>query len=445
MRYAIALLAAAFCCGTISSQTAPPAPITPAQEYQLRNATHTLLRTFYRPIDARSVVLSERRALGSITAGGERVLPPVPAALHSADAASDAAVGEVTAAVRNGHANPTRAVYVALAAIAGAAHDRYTRFFTPAEYKQFDEVLDPTKLSGIGVLMDVDPDTKYIRAFFVMPETPADHAGIRSGDLLERVDGFSTRGLTIAQARSHIAGVEGTHVRVDVHQVADNADRTFDMTRALVQPPTVYFTMLPQHVAYVYVAAFGDATPREFSNAVARMQDAGAVGYVLDLRNDGGGIVGTAISVTSQFQSSGPIVSIQSNGGNIDTIEADNTAIAPKPLAVLVNGYTASAAEITAAALQESGTATLIGTRTFGKGVVQTVTHFDDGSALKITTGHYYTPLNHDINHRGIDPNLVVKENDRPVFGSPAKDTQLQRAIEYIQGDVAHRESGRPV
>ena len=206
------------------------------------------------------------------------------------------------------------------------------------------------------------------------------------------IDGVSTHGFSVADARKRLLGVAGTHVSLAIEHPDTRTKTTLTLTRATIEPPTVYFTMLPDKFAYVYVAAFGNDTPREFKTAIARSEADGARAYVVDLRNDGGGIVGTALSLASEFVASGPLVSIESNAGAIETYEADNEAINPKPLAVLVNGYSASASEIMAAAISESGTGVLVGTRTFGKGVVQTVTHFPDGSAIKITTGRYYTP-----------------------------------------------------
>jgi carboxyl-terminal processing protease len=281
------------------------------------------------------------------------------------------------------------------------------------------------------VLMDIDEATKNVRAFFVVPNTPADRAGMHSGDDIVSIDGVPTRGMSIPDAHKKLVGKAGTDVALAVQHPGDTA-YSVTITRAEVQPPTVYFTMLPNHVAYVYVLTFGVETPREFHTAIARSEADGAKAYVLDLRNNGGGIVGTALSVSSEFVPSGPLVSIEANGGEIQTYDADNTAIPTKPLAVLVNGYSASASEITAAAISESGTGILVGTRTYGKGVVQSVNQFADGSAIKITTGRYFTPLNHDINGRGITPGVVIEENQGAVFGTPEKDAQLAKALALI-------------
>ncbi len=439
------MVRAAFCILALltagGSAIAAPLETAPSQQYVVRQSASLLLTTFYRKLTPEQMISSERDALTAyVHAHGDptATLPAVPDGVD-AKSAGDAASREVDAALATGKVSPDNAVAIAVKAMTAAAHDRYTTYFTKKEYRAFDEILDPTKLSGIGVLMDSDPSTKYLRAFFVVPDTPADRAGMKSGDDIKTINGHSTHGFTVPDGRKYLLGKSGTAVHVTVQSGGDGA-RDLTLTRAEVQPPTVYFTMLPNNVAYVYIAAFGDATPKEFRTAISRSETAGAKAYVLDLRNDGGGRVGTALSVSSQFIMSGPIVSIESNGGEIDTFEADNTAIDPKPLAVLVNGYSASASEITAAALQESGTGVLIGTKTFGKGVVQSVTKFPDGSAIKITTGRYYTPLHHDINGHGIIPNVVVDENNHAVFGTPGKDAQLTRALDVLRSALAQRE-----
>ncbi len=129
---------------------------------------------------------------------------------------------------------------------------------------------------------------------------------------------------------------------------------------------------------------------------------------------------------------------MESRASNITTLDADNTAIAPLPLAVLVNGYTASASEITSGAIQDSSVGAIVGTKTFGKGVVQTIYPLPDGSAVKVTTARYLTPRNRDINHLGITPDIVITENKHPQFGTPAKDDQLTRAIQYLDDRLAH-------
>jgi carboxyl-terminal processing protease len=404
-----------------------PVASSPAPTEEVRRASALLFASFYKKLDPHTVLQAEHDALARYAHAN---LPSVPLNVSVTDA-SDVAASQFDAAIANHHTSPVDTAYVALKALTGAAHDRYTQFLTPQEYRTIDEVLDPTKIAGIGILMDTDDATKFVRAFFVVPNTPADRAGLKSGDLIESIDGASTRGWSVGDAHKKLVGKSGTNVVLAIAHPSE-APQSMTLTRAEVQPPTVYFTMLPSHVAYVYVATFGTATSREFRTAVARSEADGARAYVLDLRNNGGGIVGTALNVSSTFVASGPIVSIESNGGEIETLEADNSAIPSKPLAVLVNGYSASASEITAAAIAESGTGVLVGTRTFGKGVVQSVSVLPDGSAMKITTGRYFTPLNHDLNGRGITPGVIVEENRGAVFGTPDKDAQLAKAVALV-------------
>lgn len=403
--------------------TPPPAGGTAGA--QVREAVTLVLNTFYRKLDPRALIVAEHAALERYAP-----LPAVPANVD-AKSAPQAAAQQVTAVLAESHVSSAAVVATALKAITAETHDPYTTYFTRSEYHTFGDILDPEKLSGIGVLLETDPTTRYLRAFFVVPDGPADRAGLRSGDRLLTIDGESTRGWTVAQARKRLLGTPGTRVAL-TFQRADAPTAVITLSRSPVQPPTVYFSMLPGNIAYIYVATFGSPTGHEFDTAVKRSEAAGARAYVVDLRNDGGGIVGTALAILSKFVDSGPLVSIESNGGEITTFDADGMAIAPKPLVVLVNGYSASASEITAAAIAESGTGVLVGTRTYGKGVVQDVSRFPDGSAIKITTGRYYTPLNHDINGHGIIPAIVVRENRDALFGDPQKDDQLRKALDVL-------------
>jgi carboxyl-terminal processing protease len=201
---------------------------------------------------------------------------------------------------------------------------------------------------------------------------------------------------------------------------------------------SVYEKLLPGKIGYVALTVFGRETGSELTTALDRLQRAGARALVLDLRDNGGGYLEAAVAVSSKFIPSGPIVSVESRASNITTLDADNTAINPIPLVVLVNGYTASASEITSGAIQDSSVGTIIGTKTFGKGVVQTIYPLPDGSAIKVTTARYLTPRNRDINHLGITPDIVVAENKHPQFGIPTRDEQLARALQYLSDKLAH-------
>ena len=180
------------------------------------------------------------------------------------------------------------------------------------------------------------------------------------------------------------------------------------MTRATIHEPSVSSRMLPNNIGYARLAVFGASTAHELSNALDKLQAQGARAYVLDLRYNGGGYLDAAIDVSSKFVPSGPIVSVQSRGGSETEYDAENTAIAPRPLAVLVNGGTASASEITSGAIQDSGVGELVGERTYGKGVVQTIHPLPDGSAVKITSARYLTPKGRDINTVGIQPDMCL-------------------------------------
>jgi carboxyl-terminal processing protease len=209
------------------------------------------------------------------------------------------------------------------------------------------------------------------------------------------------------------------------------------VTRDIIHQPSVYAKLLDNGIGYARLTVFGSNTAQELSAALDKLQAEGAKAYVLDLRDNGGGYLNAAIDVSSKFIPSGPIVSVESRGGSDTQYDAENTAIPPKPLAVLVNRYTASASEITSGAIQDNGVGELIGEKTYGKGVVQTIHPLPDGSAVKITSARYLTPKGRDINLIGIEPDIVSVEPKTAKLGDPADDPQLDSAITYLQGKIA--------
>ena len=400
---------------------------------------HLLESTAYEQVapqqlfDAARAALVENARKHDVTIS----VPPIRYTGDDARALDDldnAIVGAATAA----HGDATEYAYAAIVGMAGAFDDRYTVFMTPDEYREFNDALDPERISGIGVLVEQDPLSQYIRFAYVLPNTPAERAGLQEGDLLLAVDGTSTKGMGIDGVRGLLRGKAGTTVNVEVASNATATPRYVSVTRSEVQPPTVVFKMLPGRIGYVWILDFGKTTPDEFDLALERLREQGAQALILDLRNDTGGYVDSALDISSHFVGDQAILTVEERGNRDTTVNADDQeSQISLPVTVLVNGYTASASEITAGALQDDGAALLIGTKTFGKGVMQTLTELADGAAIKITTAHYLTPHNRDINLRGLSPDLAIDENHDARFGEPEQDAQLRAAITYLQKKIA--------
>jgi carboxyl-terminal processing protease len=343
------------------------------------------------------------------------------------------AIDKVEAAT---HDSGTVLTYETIDGMAKALGDKYTEFFTPERFRDFNRALDPDKISGIGVLLASDTATKYVRAYYVVPGTPADKAGLQSGDVFKAIDGVSLKGVTTEQVTKMLRGAAGTPVKIDAER-AGRSLGVLSITRSEVQPPTVVYKLLPQQIGYIAVFAFGRETPDEFSTALDRLQRANVRGYVIDLRNDGGGYVNSALDISSKFIKGDPLLTIQERGPHTTTIASGSNALPRKPMAILVNGGTASASEITAGALQDDGIALLVGERTYGKGVMQSLTELPDGAAIKITTAHYLTPKNRDINLKGIEPDYSVPENKDAIIGEADHDAQLQAALTILSKKIA--------
>lgn len=399
---------------------------------------HLLSQTYYRKVESQSFFDAARNALlDEVKKHGARVtIPEIHLTGNDEEGALtslDASIAEVAAAT---HAAPTDIAYVAISGMARSVGDRYTQFMSPDDFRAFNNALDPERISGIGVLIEPDATTSFIRAYYVVPGTPADKQGMHAGDLIESVDGTSTKGLSTEGASKLLRGKAGSIVRVSVARPGGEP-RDYAIARSEIQPPTVVYKMLPGDVGYIYVIAFGRATPGEFDVALARVKEAGAKALVLDLRNDGGGYVDSALEISSRFIAHRALVTVQERGAPETTIDAEDDVRINVPVTVLVNQYTASASEITAGALQDDGIAMLLGTKTFGKGVMQSLTPLPDGAAIKITTAHYLTPRRRDINLRGIDPDVRVDENHDARFGDVERDAQLRAALTLLQKKIA--------
>ncbi len=424
---------------------AASASLPTATAEDVNESYRLITTTYYRPVEPQAILDHAREGLIEYAhKHGAKIdvaqLHPGADSMSTTQALDDAIAGAAASA----HGSTTDYAYAAITSMAKAADDRYTQFMTPDEYKQFKDALDPEKISGIGVLIAPDEATGLIDVSYVVPSTPAEKAGLQPGDTIATIDGASTKGFTTEAASKLLRGKAGTPVHLGIVR-GSAAPNDVAITRSELEPPTVVYKMLPGSIGYIYVLAFGQGTPTEFDAALARVKAAGAKALVFDLRNDGGGYVESALQISERFIASKPLLTVQERGGPDTTVTADDDAVQVEvPTTVLVNEYTASASEITAGALQDDGVASLIGTRTFGKGVMQTLTQLADGAAIKITTAHYLTPSRRDINLKGIEPDVSVVEPKESRFGDPSKDPQLRAAVDFLNKKIATASATKP-
>ena len=303
--------------------------------------------------------------------------------------------------------------------------DKYTTYIDAETFNGFMEQVSG-EVYGIGIHTAEDEDGQFV-ILSPMKDSPAEQAGIKAGDIIKAIDGKSTENMTLDMAVSLMRGRPDTSVDITVNR--DGAEETFSVKRfKLGSIKTVTGMILEEQpdIAYVHINEFSVQTGKEFAEEINALLNENFRGLILDLRNNGGGEVNAAVDVARVFVPSGPIVHVVSGNGKVDTKNATEAQL-EIPLVVLVNGNTASASEILSGALKESGVATLVGTQTFGKGLVQGVYLFSDGTAMKITEAKYLTPKQNDINGVGIKPDVIV---DLPEDAQV--DTQLEKAIEIL-------------
>lgn len=305
--------------------------------------------------------------------------------------------------------------------------DKYTMYYTSDEYKALKESTNG-KFYGIGAVCQLSGEGGVLLVD-VYDNGAGYQAGLRSGDRVVNVDGRDITDMELSSAVALIKGDKGTSVTLEVIRGTERL--TFSAVRDAVEAKTVSYTLLDNNIGYLSISQFEEVTTKQFKAAVEDLQSQGMKGFVIDIRNNPGGLLDTVVGMLKYMLPDGLIVYTEDKQGNRKEYKGQDNDEFNLPLAVIVNGNSASASEIFAGAIQDYGKGTIIGTQTYGKGIVQTVKPLTDGSAIKFTIAKYFTPKGQDIHGKGVTPDMVVEyDTDADV------DTQLDAAIKNVEAQI---------
>ena len=315
--------------------------------------------------------------------------------------------------------------------------DEYTEFIPKEEMKEYKENLSGN-FTGIGIYMTADEELGRVVVYYPIEGSPAEKAGIKSGDLIISVDGIEYTADDFNNIAKFIKGEQGTKVNLVIER---NGDRmSFDITRERINANPISSRIIDEKIGYLKLPSFDEETAKGLEEKVKELQSKGAEGLIIDLRNNGGGIVEEAIDIADMFLDKGKtIISTINNKGDKKVTHSTKDPIFKMPVLILVNENSASASEILVCSLKDNNRAKVIGTKTFGKGIIQTVLSLRDGNGLKITTNEYYTPNGSNIHKIGITPDeevLLPKSNNNIYSVEEKDDTQLKRAIEILKEQI---------
>ena len=313
-------------------------------------------------------------------------------------------------------------------------NDPYTEYISKDDMKDYiSETLG--NFTGIGIYMVKDTETNRIKVLSTIKNSPAEKVGIKPGDLIISADGVEYTADDMQKAANNIKGEEGTNVKLVV--LRDNQTLTFDITREKIKENQVEGKVLSNNIGYIKFTSFDESTAEDFKNEFEELNKKGIKSLIIDLRNNGGGIVDEAIKIADYMTDKGSVLLYEVDKNGKETVKkSENDPIINMPIIVLTNGNTASASEILAGALKDLGKAKIVGTKTYGKGVIQQILTLSDGSGLKITIEEYQTPNKNKINKIGITPDEEVElpeELQNSLEIEESKDTQLQKAIELLK------------
>ena len=311
--------------------------------------------------------------------------------------------------------------------------DPYSVYYTQEQLESMEEATSG-EYSGIGATLSQDPDTKEISVVSCFEGTPAEEAGLLPGDVITGWNGNPVSDMELSELVSKIKTDPDEHLTLSIER--DGEELEVELTRRAVEVPTVEYEMLGDQIGYIRLLEFDEVTAQQFEEAMSDLESQGMEKLIIDVRNNPGGVLQTVCDMLDQFLPEGLIVYTEDKNGKRTEYTSDEEHQFTKPLTVLVNGNSASASEIFAGAIQDYGIGTIVGTTTFGKGIVQKIFYLSDGTGLKLTMAKYYTPKGHDIHKKGIQPDVEVEldedlQNQSSI--SHEEDNQLKRAIRVLQ------------
>jgi carboxyl-terminal processing protease len=331
--------------------------------------------------------------------------------------------------------NNREETYTAIQQMLASLDDPFTRLLKPDQYRSL-QTNTSGELTGVGLQITQDTETGELRVIAPVEGSPADAAGIQPRDRILKIDGVATQDLSLDEAAERMRGPIGSQVKLTIgRENTEPLEIALKRDRISLNP--VLAELRPQSqgnkIGYIRLNQFNANATTELRNAINRLEADGADAYILDLRNNPGGLLQAGIEIARLWLGQSTVVYVVNREGIQDSFDSEGQPLTPDPLVVLVNQGTASASEILAGALQDNGRAQLVGERTFGKGLIQSLFNLSDGSGLAVTIAKYETPNHHDINRRGIMPDLVVPQQpiSRDQVGTEI-DRQYQAAVELL-------------
>ena len=311
--------------------------------------------------------------------------------------------------------------------------DQYSAYYDKKETKELSESLDGS-FSGIGAVMTQDASSGVITITQVYDDSPAKKAGIKAGDILYRVEEKTVTGKDLDKVVSWIKGKKGTKVNLTLLRGTNSDKIKVTATRDVINVETVKYKVLENQIGYISISEFDSVTGAQFAKALKQLQKKNIEGLVVDLRNNPGGSLSTVCDILDSILPKGLIVYTKDKNGKKEEYTSDEKHRLNLPMSVLVNGQSASASEIFAGAVQDYGKAEIIGTQTYGKGVVQNLFDLKDGTCVKLTTSEYFTPKGRNIDGKGITPDVKIeyKYNAK----DPKADNQLDKAVSVVKDKI---------